>query len=152
MTDHVFPEPEHHMLRDQLRRYIDDRIKPAAEAWETDGMVPREVLREMGGLGFVGARYPDNFGAMATGEAQAATDLKFDDVKNRIAFGEPLWKKQAIRQRLSMLAARVAPARSFVCQLDARDAAGEKVLRQIPCSRPCATPVSMMSSTSFNVC
>lgn len=65
MTDHLFLEPEHQMLRDQLRRYIDDRIKPAAEAWETDGMVPRDVLREMGTLGFLGVRYPETFGGTA---------------------------------------------------------------------------------------
>lgn len=320
MTDHLFLEPEHQMLRDQLRRYIDDRIKPAAEAWETDGMVPREVLREMGTLGFLGVRYPETFGgsamdtratavlaeelgrstysgfaitvlvhtdmasvhlfnagsdalkarwmpdivagraitavgvtepdagsdvkgmrtrarrdgdsyvlngskmfitngvhadlycvaaktdtdgpasqgvtifllekgmtgfnvsraldkhgwlssdtaelsfedvrvpatnvlgdegrgfyaimqnfqnerivlgAMAMGEAQAAIDLTLDYVKNRSAFGEPLWKKQAIRQRLSMLAARVAAARSFVYQVAARDAAGDEVVREV---------------------
>ncbi len=320
MTDHLFLEPEHQMLRDQLRRYIDDRIKPAAEAWETDGMVPRDVLREMGTLGFLGVRYPETFGgtamdtratavlaeelgrstysgfaitvlvhtdmasvhlfnagsdalkarwmpdivagraitavgvtepdagsdvkgmrtrarrdgdsyvlngskmfitngvhadlycvaaktdtdgpasqgvtifllekgmsgfnvsraldkhgwlssdtaelsfedvrvpatnvlgdegrgfyaimqnfqnerivlgAMAMGEAQAAIDLTLDYVKNRSAFGEPLWKKQAIRQRLSMLAARVAAARSFVYQVAARDAAGDEVVREV---------------------
>jgi len=320
MTDHLFLEPEHQMLRDQLRRYIDDRIKPAAEAWETDGMVPRDVLREMGTLGFLGVRYPEAFGgtamdtratavlaeelgrstysgfaitvlvhtdmasvhlfnagsdalkarwmpdivagraitavgvtepdagsdvkgmrtrarrdgdsyvlngskmfitnvvhadlycvaaktdtdgpasqgvtifllekgmsgfnvsraldkhgwlssdtaelsfedvrvpatnvlgdegrgfyaimqnfqnerivlgAMAMGEAQAAIDLTLDYVKNRSAFGEPLWKKQAIRQRLSMLAARVAAARSFVYQVAARDAAGDEVVREV---------------------
>ncbi|MBO6774342.1 MAG: acyl-CoA dehydrogenase family protein [Marinibacterium sp.] len=320
MTDHLFLEPEHQMLRDQLRRYIDDRIKPAAEAWETDGMVPRDVLREMGTLGFLGVRYPETFGgsamdtratavlaeelgrstysgfaitvlvhtdmasvhlfnagsdalkarwmpdivagraitavgvtepdagsdvkgmrtrarregdsyvlngskmfitngvhadlycvaaktdtdgpasqgvtifllekgmsgfnvsraldkhgwlssdtaelsfedvrvpatnvlgdegrgfyaimqnfqnerivlgAMAMGEAQSAIDLTLDYVKNRSAFGEPLWKKQAIRQRLSMLAARVAAARSFVYQVAARDAAGDEVVREV---------------------
>lgn len=320
MTDHLFLEPEHQMLRDQLRRYIDDRIKPAAEAWETDGMVPRDVLREMGTLGFLGVRYPETFGgtamdtratavlaeelgrstysgfaitvlvhtdmasvhlfnagsdalkarwmpdivagraitavgvtepdagsdvkgmrtrahrdgdsyvlngskmfitngvhadlycvaaktdtdgpasqgvtifllekgmsgfnvsraldkhgwlssdtaelsfedvrvpatnvlgdegrgfyaimqnfqnerivlgAMAMGEAQAAIDLTLEYVKNRSAFGEPLWKKQAIRQRLSMLAARVAAARSFVYQVAARDAAGDEVVREV---------------------
>ena len=70
-------------------------------------------------------------GAMAMGEAQSAIDLTLDYVKNRSAFGEPLWKKQAIRQRLSMLAARVAAARSFVYQVAARDAAGDEVVREV---------------------
>ena len=49
----------------------------------------------------------------------------------RKAFGATLWDKQAIRQRLSMLAARVAAARQFVYATAARDAAGEEVTREV---------------------
>lgn len=52
--------------------------------------------------------------AMAVGEAQAALDLSLDYVRERRAFGAPLWDKQTIRQRLVMLAARVAAARAMV--------------------------------------
>lgn len=320
MTNHLFLNEEHEMLRDQLRRYVDEEIKPQAEAWERDGMVPRAVLQQMGELGFLGIRYPETYGgsamdtratavlaeelgrstysgfaitvlvhtdmasvhlfnagsqaqrdrympeivagraitavgvtepdagsdvkgirtrarrdgddyilngskmfitngvhadlycvaaktdsdgpasqgvtifllekgmpgfavsralekhgwlssdtaelafdnlrvpaanvlgdegrgfyaimqnfqnerivlgAMAVGEAQAAIDLTLDYVKNRQAFGAPLWDKQAIRQRLAMLAARVAAARAFVYQTAARDAAGEEVVREV---------------------
>ena len=40
----IFRE-EHEMLRDQLRRFIDEEVKPKAEKWEEDGFVPRAVLR-----------------------------------------------------------------------------------------------------------
>ena len=70
-------------------------------------------------------------GAMAVGEAQAALDLTVDYVKERQAFGAPLWEKQAIRQRLAMLAARGAAARAFVYQVAARDAHGEEVVREV---------------------
>ncbi len=70
-------------------------------------------------------------GAMAMGEAQAALDLTLDYVKTRQAFGAPLWSKQAIRQRLSMLSARVAAARQFVYATAARDATGEEVVREV---------------------
>ena len=53
---------EHHMLRDQVRRFVEAEIKPHADAWEEDGMVPRAVLRKMGELGFFGIRYPQAFG------------------------------------------------------------------------------------------
>jgi acyl-CoA dehydrogenase len=53
-------------------------------------------------------------GAMAMGEAQAALDLTLDYVKTRKAFGAPLWEKQAIRQRLSMLSAKVEAGRQLV--------------------------------------
>lgn len=49
----------------------------------------------------------------ALGESQKAIDLTLDYVKNRQAFGAPLWEKQAIRQRLSMLQAEVDAAREF---------------------------------------
>lgn len=60
-----FFEPEHEMLRDQVRRFVDEEVKPHAEAWEEAGFVPRSVLRRMGDLGFFGIRYPEAFGGSA---------------------------------------------------------------------------------------
>ena len=53
---------EHEMLRAQLRRFVEQEIKPHAAPWEEAGFVPREVLRRMGGLGFLGIRYPAQYG------------------------------------------------------------------------------------------
>jgi acyl-CoA dehydrogenase len=53
---------EHELLRAQIRRFVDEEIKPHALQWEQDGMVPREVLRRMGELGFLGIRYPAQYG------------------------------------------------------------------------------------------
>jgi acyl-CoA dehydrogenase len=53
---------EHEMLRAQIRRFVDTEIKPHALAWEEQGFVPREVLRRMGELGFLGIRYPEEYG------------------------------------------------------------------------------------------
>jgi acyl-CoA dehydrogenase len=320
MEQHLFLGEEHTLLRDQIRRFVNERVKPAADAWEKDGMVPRDILREMGALGFFGIRYPEAYGgsdmdtratavlaeelgrstysgfaitalvhtdmasvhlynagteaqraahmpdviagkkivavgvtepgagsdvkgirsfarregdhyvlngskmfitngvhadlycvaaktdrdgpasqsvtifllekgmegftvsraldkhgwrssdtaelsfqdvrvpvenvlgeegrgfyaimqnfqneriviaAMAVGEAQAAIDLTLDYVKERQAFGAPLWEKQAIRQRMAMLAARVSAARALVYQTAARDANGEDVVREV---------------------
>ncbi len=320
MEQHLFLGEEHALLRDQIRRFVNERVKPVAEAWEDAGAVPREILREMGDLGFFGIRYPEAYGgsemdtratavlaeelgrstfsgfaitalvhtdmasvhlynagteaqraahmpdviagrkivavgvtepgagsdvkgirsfarregdhyvlngskmfitngvhadlycvaaktdrdgpasqsvtmfllekgmegftvsraldkhgwrssdtaelsfqdvrvpvenvlgeegrgfyaimqnfqneriviaAMAVGEAQAAIDLTLDYVKDRQAFGAPLWEKQAIRQRMAMLAARVAAARALVYQTAARDANGEDVVREV---------------------
>lgn len=320
MEQHLFLGDEHTLLRDQVRRFVNERVKPVADAWEENGMVPRDILQEMGALGFFGIRYPETYGgsemdtratavfaeelgrstysgfaitalvhtdmasihlynagteaqratympdviagrkivavgvtepgagsdvkgirsfarregdhyvlngskmfitngvhadlycvaaktdrdapasqsvtmfllkkgmegftvsraldkhgwrssdtaelsfqdvrvpvenvlgeegrgfyaimqnfqneriviaAMAVGEAQAAIDLTLEYVKERHAFGAPLWGKQAIRQRLSMLAARVSAARAFVYQVAARDAKGETVVREV---------------------
>src|ERR1700712_4852943 len=58
----VYLGEEHELLRAQIRRFVDEEIKPHASAWEQDGMVPREVLRRMGELGFFGIRYPAEYG------------------------------------------------------------------------------------------
>lgn len=53
---------EHEALRDQLRRFVASEVKPHGLAWEEAGMVPRAVLRRMGELGFLGIRYPADYG------------------------------------------------------------------------------------------
>jgi acyl-CoA dehydrogenase len=53
---------EHGLLRAQIRRFVDEEIKPHALKWEQDGLVPREVLQRMGELGFLGIRYPAEYG------------------------------------------------------------------------------------------
>lgn len=52
----------HEMLRDTIRRFLADRVLPAADAWETQGFVPREILHEMGALGLLGMRYDPAYG------------------------------------------------------------------------------------------
>ena len=52
----------HRMLGDSLRRFIENEVATAGRAWEEAGSVPREVLRKMGGLGFLGLRYPEKYG------------------------------------------------------------------------------------------
>ncbi len=53
---------EHEQIRDSLRRFIDEQVRPHGDAWETQGMVPREVLRQMGSLGFLGMGYSPEYG------------------------------------------------------------------------------------------
>jgi acyl-CoA dehydrogenase len=55
-------DPEHEMLREQVRRFVEEEVKPQGLAWEEAGAVPREVLRRMGDLGFLGIRYPAEYG------------------------------------------------------------------------------------------
>lgn len=60
----IFSE-EHELLRQQVGRFVQERIRPNAAAWEEQGHVPRSVLREMGELGLLGIRYPQAFGGSA---------------------------------------------------------------------------------------
>ncbi|HEX2117149.1 MAG TPA: acyl-CoA dehydrogenase family protein [Alphaproteobacteria bacterium] len=58
----VYFTDEHRMLRDQLRRFVESEIVPHGAKWEEDGKVPRDVLRRMGALGFLGLRHPVEYG------------------------------------------------------------------------------------------
>ncbi|MFY0614971.1 MAG: acyl-CoA dehydrogenase family protein [Hyphomicrobiaceae bacterium] len=70
-------------------------------------------------------------GAQACGEALKAIELTLDWVKQRQAFGAPLWEKQAIRQRLSERLAQVEAARALVFNTAWRDANGEQVTKEV---------------------
>jgi len=65
MSDSIYFTAEHEILREQLRRFIDREVLPHAGAWESAGAVPRGVLRQMGGLGYLGIRYPEQYGGAA---------------------------------------------------------------------------------------
>ncbi len=60
--DSIYFTEEHNLLRDQVRRFVEAEIRPHGDAWERDGMVPRQVLRQMGKLGYFGLRFPEKYG------------------------------------------------------------------------------------------
>ena len=62
MDKSIYFSQEHTILRDQIRRFINERVIPYGEQWEDDHLTPRDVLREMGDLGFLGIRYPEVHG------------------------------------------------------------------------------------------
>jgi acyl-CoA dehydrogenase len=70
-------------------------------------------------------------GAQSMGEAQAALALTLDYVRERKAFGKPLWEKQIIRQKLAMLSAKVEAARQFVYRTAWLDARGQECVREV---------------------
>ena len=70
-------------------------------------------------------------GAMSIGEASKALALTLEYVKSRKAFGAPLWDKQAVRQRLAMLAAKVEAGRQLVWHAAALDAEGRDCVREV---------------------
>jgi acyl-CoA dehydrogenase len=70
-------------------------------------------------------------GSMAIGHGLTALDLTYRYVTTRAAFGAPLWDKQAIRQKLAMLAAKVEAARAFLYQCAWRVDQGQDVVREV---------------------
>lgn len=60
--DTVYFSEEHNILREQVRRFVEEEVEPHGDAWERDRMIPREIFRRMGALGLFGVRYPERFG------------------------------------------------------------------------------------------
>ncbi len=73
MVEFEFGEPNDlvdedlRMVRDQLRRYVDEVIIPQADAWEESGEIPRKVFRDLGAMGFLGMRHPVEYGGAGLG-------------------------------------------------------------------------------------
>jgi acyl-CoA dehydrogenase len=67
----------------------------------------------------------------ALGEAQKALELTVSYVKERSAFGAPLWEKQGIRQRLAMRQAQVDAGRELAYHAAWLTDQGEDTIRQV---------------------
>lgn len=54
--------PEHDIFRQNLREFVKKELAPHADEWEETGDFPKEVFRKMGELGYLGMRYPEEYG------------------------------------------------------------------------------------------
>ena len=70
-------------------------------------------------------------GAMAIGHCTQALQATLDFVRERKAFGAPLFDKQVVRQRLAMLDAKVRAARAFMYQCAWRVTQGHDVVQEV---------------------
>jgi alkylation response protein AidB-like acyl-CoA dehydrogenase len=55
-------DDEHEALRESFARYLEKEVVHAYDGWERAGRIPREVLRRLGELGFLGLAVPERFG------------------------------------------------------------------------------------------
>ncbi|SHL90496.1 acyl-CoA dehydrogenase [Roseovarius litoreus] len=84
MTDMPLLTDEHRIFRDQLRRFVENEVRPHGDTWEADGQIPREVLRRMGELGFLGIRYPETYGGA---EMDTVATVIFAEELGRSGYG-----------------------------------------------------------------
>lgn len=75
---------EYELLRDQVRRFVKEEIKPCADQWEENGFIPRSILRRMGELGFFGIRYPAEYGGA---EMDSVASTVFAEELGRSTYG-----------------------------------------------------------------
>jgi acyl-CoA dehydrogenase len=81
--DSIYITHEHQLLRDQVARFIAQEVEPHAQAWETAGHVPREVLRKMGAAGLLGLPYEPEYGGAG---ADAMTNLVFAEALSQSTY------------------------------------------------------------------
>ena len=56
-------DEEYEMIRDQFRRFADDKVVPYAHEWHLkDELIPMEIITEMGELGVFGLTIPEEYG------------------------------------------------------------------------------------------
>lgn len=58
----VYFDAEHHLFRETLRAFVEKELKPHADEWEQAGMFPNELFRTFGKLGYLGLRFPEEYG------------------------------------------------------------------------------------------
>ena len=55
-------QPVHEDFRRSLRQFVENELAPHADEWEEAEEFPRWVYARMGGLGFLGMSYPEEYG------------------------------------------------------------------------------------------
>lgn len=64
MSERIWPQfnEEHDQFRAAVRSFAEKELLPHAEEWEAARYFPDSVFRDMGKLGFLGGRYPEELG------------------------------------------------------------------------------------------
>lgn len=61
MSHWIFTE-EHEMFRKTVRKFVEKKVTPYAEEWEAEGMIPKQLFEQMGELGYLGIKFPTDYG------------------------------------------------------------------------------------------
>src|SRR5262245_50823451 len=53
---------EHEIFRATLRAFLAKEVTPHVDEWERNETIPRSLWKRMGEMGFLGLRYPEEYG------------------------------------------------------------------------------------------
>jgi acyl-CoA dehydrogenase len=53
---------EHQELRESIRRFVLNELRPHAQQWEDEKWFPNEVFHKLAAIGFLGLKYPEEYG------------------------------------------------------------------------------------------
>jgi alkylation response protein AidB-like acyl-CoA dehydrogenase len=107
---------EHDDLRESFGRFLDAEVMPSYQDWERDGRIPREMLRRVGELGFLGFSVPEAFGGAGI------DDFRFNAVIN----------EEAARRGLSAFALAVTMQNDVALPYFTELCTGEQQARWLP--------------------
>ena len=63
-------EEELEMIREQFRRYAQEKVEPFAHEWHlNDELIPMEIIEELGEMGVFGLTIPEEFGGLGLSKA-----------------------------------------------------------------------------------
>ncbi len=130
-------DEELEMIREQFRRFADDRVAPNAHEWHLkDELIPMEIIEELAELGVFGLTIPEEYGGLGCRRPRCA------------------WSPRSCRAAISA-SARSAPAREIAAELilaGGTDAQKEHWLpkhrRRAKCCRPRSSPSRTPARTS----
>ncbi|MEO1491928.1 MAG: acyl-CoA dehydrogenase family protein [Pseudomonadota bacterium] len=112
------------------------RCSDTAELSLVDVALPGDALIGEEGRGFY--QIMDNFqnerlvmGAFTTGEAERAVEITLDYVREREAFGAPLWDKQAVRLKLAECVTRIEANKALVHHTAWLDSQGIDCVKEV---------------------
>ncbi|MEL6338327.1 MAG: acyl-CoA dehydrogenase [Myxococcota bacterium] len=69
---HFDHSPDQEMLRDTVRRFVQERVVPNAREWDREHSFPRDVVSELGEMGLMGISVPENYGGSGFGSIETA--------------------------------------------------------------------------------
>ena len=64
------------LIRDMARKFATEEIRPHARDWDREGLVPDEVVAQLGELGFMGVYVPEEYGGAGAGYLAMATVIE----------------------------------------------------------------------------
>jgi alkylation response protein AidB-like acyl-CoA dehydrogenase len=72
-----FSLPEHvEALREQVRRFAENEIRPHAREWDASKTFPMDVMRRLGAMGMLGILFPEEYGGAGMGYLEYATVIE----------------------------------------------------------------------------
>ena len=80
----IYFSEELELLRDQVRRFVDEHVRPHGEQWEQDGRIDRALYRTAGDLGLLGLRHAEDHGGAG---ADALASVVWSEELGRSTFG-----------------------------------------------------------------
>ncbi len=83
--------PEQRMIQDSVRKFARERILPKAREWDLAQQFPRELLTDMGRLGYLGVPIPEEYGGAG-----------LDYIAEAIVFEEIGYADSSVRTTLSV--------------------------------------------------